>query len=62
MNRGVIGEAIYVRVSDRRWDPIAAKRGSVLTQSWGGGSAVFRMNGALIMTSHGYSKSITDGR
>ena len=43
MNRKMIGEAIYIRVS-------------VLTQSWRGKSAVFRMSSSL--TSHGYSKSI----
>ena len=29
MSGGVIGEAIYMGVSDGRWDLVAAKRGSV---------------------------------
>ena len=53
---GMIGEAIYVGVSDRKWNQVAAKRGGVLARSWGGGSAVFRMYGSL--TSHGSSKNI----
>jgi hypothetical protein len=52
----MIGEAIYIRVSDRKYNPIATKRGNVLTQSWRSKSAVFRMHSAL--TSHGYSRSI----
>ena len=52
----MIGEAIYIRVSDRKQNLIATKRGNVLTHSWRSKSAVFRMNSAL--TSHGYSKSI----
>ena len=43
MDGGMIGKAIYIRVSDRKWDPMATRRGSVLTQSWRGGSAVFRV-------------------
>jgi hypothetical protein len=45
MNRKMIGEAIYihVRVSDRKLNPIATKRGNVPTQSWSGKSAVFLM-------------------
>jgi hypothetical protein len=53
MNRKMIGEAIYIRVSDR----------NVLTQSWSGKSAVFLMESAL--TSHSSSKSnkkLSDGR
>jgi hypothetical protein len=56
MNRKMIGEAIYIRVSDRKYNPIATKRGNVPTKSWRGKSAVFRIYSAL--TSHGYSKSI----
>jgi hypothetical protein len=52
----MIGEAIYIiRVSDRKWNLIATKRGNVPTQSWSGKSAVFLMESAL--TSHGSSKS-----
>jgi hypothetical protein len=29
MNRKMIGEAIYLRVSDRKYNPIATKRGNV---------------------------------
>jgi hypothetical protein len=43
MNRKMIGEAIYIRVSDRKYNPIATKRGNVLTQSWRSKSAVFRI-------------------
>ena len=43
MNGGMIGEAICVGVSDRKWDPIAARRGGVLTRGWRGGSTVFRV-------------------
>jgi hypothetical protein len=53
MNRKMIGEAIYIRVSDR----------NVLTQSWSGKSAVFLMESALM--SHSSSKSnkkLSDGR
>ena len=56
MNRKMIGEAIYIRVSDRKSNPIATKRGNVLTQSWRSKSAVFRMHSSP--TSHGYSKSV----
>ena len=55
MNRKMIGEAIYIRVSDRKSNQIAMKRGNVLTQSWSGKSAVFLMESAL--TSHDSSKS-----
>jgi hypothetical protein len=34
MNGKMIGEAIYIRVSDRKENQIATKRGNVLTQSW----------------------------
>jgi hypothetical protein len=34
MNRKMIGEAIYIRVSDRKSNQIATKPGNVLTQSW----------------------------
>ena len=47
MNGGMIGEAICIGVSDRRWCPIAARRGGVLARGWRGGSAVFRVCGAL---------------
>jgi hypothetical protein len=63
MNRKMIGEAIYIRVSDRKSNPIAKKRGNVPTQSWSGKSTVFLMESAL--TSHGSSKSNkkpSDGR
>jgi hypothetical protein len=55
MNRKMIGEAIYIRVSDRKYNPIVTKRGNVPTKSWSGKSAVFLMESAL--TSHGSSKS-----
>jgi hypothetical protein len=55
MNIKMIGEAIYIRVSDRKQNLIATKRGNVPTQSWSGTSAVFLMKSAL--TSHGSSKS-----
>ena len=58
MNRKMIGEAIYMMVSDRKKNVIATKRGNVPTQSWSGKSAVFLMDSVL--TSHGSSKS--DGR
>jgi hypothetical protein len=32
MNRKIIGEAIYIRVSDRKQNPIATKRGNVPTR------------------------------
>jgi hypothetical protein len=54
MNRKVIGEAIYIRVSDRKYNPIATKRGNVPTRSWRGKSTVFLVESAL--TSHGSSK------
>jgi hypothetical protein len=63
MNRKMIGEMIYIRVSDRKYNPIATKRGNVLTQSCSGKSAVFLMESTL--TSHGSSKSNkmpSDGR
>ena len=41
MGGGVIGEAIYIRVSDRKWNPVAAKRGGVPNKRWRGKSAVF---------------------
>ena len=57
----MIGEAIYIRVSERKENPIATKRGNVPTQSWSGKSAVFLMESAL--TSHGKSnKKPSDGR
>ena len=56
INRKMIGEAIYLRVCDRKYNPIATKRGNVLTRSCRSKSAVFRMYTSL--TSHGYSKSI----
>jgi hypothetical protein len=56
MNRKMIGEAIYIRVSDRKYNPIATKRGNVLTQSWRSKSAVFRMYHPL--TLNGYSNFI----
>ena len=59
----MIGEAIYTRVSDRKQNPIATKRGNVPTQSWSSKSAVFLMESAL--TSHDSSKSNkkpSDGR
>jgi hypothetical protein len=56
MNRKMIGEAIYIRVYDRKYNPIATKRGNVPTQSWRGKSAVIRIYCAL--TSNGYSNSI----
>jgi hypothetical protein len=34
MNRKTIGEAIYVRVSDGKYNPIVMKRGNVPTQSF----------------------------
>jgi hypothetical protein len=43
MNRKMIGEAIYIRVSDRKYNPIATKHGNVPTKSWRGKSAVFLM-------------------
>ena len=52
----MIGEAIYIRVSDRKYNPIATKRGNVLTQSWRSKSAVFRMYHPL--TLNGYSNFI----
>ena len=63
MNRKMIGEAIYIRVSDKKYNPIATKRGNVPTQSWSGKFAVFLVESAL--TSHGSSKSNkkpSDGR
>ena len=56
MNRKMIGEAIYIRVSDRKQNLIATKRGNVLTQSWRSKSAVFRMYHPLSL--NGYSKII----
>jgi hypothetical protein len=55
MNRKIIGEVIYIRVSDRKSNLIAMKRGNVPTQSWSSKSAVFLMESAL--TSHGFNKS-----
>jgi hypothetical protein len=43
MNRKMIGEAIFIRVSERKENPIATKRGNVPRQSYMGKSAVFRM-------------------
>ena len=62
MNRKMIGEAIYIRVSDRKYNPISTKRGNVSTLSCSGKSAVFRMQSSL--TSHGSSreKKPSDGR
>jgi hypothetical protein len=54
MNRKMIGEAIYIRVSDRKQNPIATKHGNVSTQSWSGKSTVILMESTL--TSHGSSK------
>jgi hypothetical protein len=54
MNRKTIGEVIYIRVSDRKYNPIATQRGNVPTMSWRGKSAVFLMHNSL--TSHGSSK------
>ena len=34
MNGGVIGEAIYIGVSDGKWDLIAAECGGVPTRGW----------------------------
>jgi hypothetical protein len=59
----MIGEAIYIRVSNRKKNPIATKLGNVSMQSCSGKSAVFLMESAL--TSHGSSKSNkkpSDGR
>jgi hypothetical protein len=56
MNRKMIGEAIYIRVSDRKYNPIATKRGNVLTQSWRSKSAVFPMYHPLAL--NGYSNFI----
>ena len=53
MSGGIIGEAICVRVSDGRWNPMAARRGDVLTQSWRGKSAVFRMYRPLTLNGSG---------
>jgi hypothetical protein len=36
MNRKMIGEAIYIRVSDIKLNLIATKRGNVPTQRWSG--------------------------
>jgi hypothetical protein len=55
MNRKMIGEAIYIRFSDRNINLIATKHGNVPTQSWSGKYAVFLMESAL--TSHGSRKS-----
>ena len=64
MNRKIIGEVVYIRVSDRKSNPIATKRGNVPTQSWSGKSAAFLME--IDLTSHGSSKSnkkkASDGR
>jgi len=63
MNIKMIGEAIYIRISDRKLNLITMKRGNVPTQSWSSKSAVFLMDSAL--TSHGSSKSnkkLSDGR
>jgi hypothetical protein len=48
MNRKMIGEAIYIRVSDRISNPITTKRGNVPTQRWSDKSAVFLMHTALL--------------
>jgi hypothetical protein len=55
MNRKMNGEVIYIKVSDRKYNLIATKRGTVPTQSWSGKSAVLLMESAL--TSRGSSKS-----
>jgi hypothetical protein len=55
MNRKMIGEAIYIRVSDIKLNLIATKRGNVPTQRWSGKSPVFLMESAL--TSHSSSMS-----
>jgi hypothetical protein len=54
MNRKIIGEAIYIRVSDRKSILLATKRENVSTRSRSRKSAVFLMESAL--TSHGSSK------
>jgi len=41
MNRKMIVEVIYIRVSDRKQNPIATQCRNVPTQSWSGKSAVF---------------------
>ena len=56
MNRKMIGEAIYIRVSDRKYNPIATKLGNVPIQSWRGKPAVIRIYHAL--TLNGYSNFI----
>ena len=43
MHGGVIGGAVYIRVSDRGWGPVAARRGGVPNRRWRGKSAVFRV-------------------
>jgi hypothetical protein len=43
MNRKMIGEAIYIRLSDRKYNSIATKRGNMSTQSCSSKSAVFRI-------------------
>jgi hypothetical protein len=63
MNRKIIGEVIYIRVSDRKLNPIATKRGNVPTQSCCVKFAVFLIE--TVLTSHDSSKSNTkpsDGR
>jgi hypothetical protein len=55
MNRKMNGEVIYIKVSDRKYNLIATKRGNVPTQSWSGKSAVLLMESTL--TSRGSSKS-----
>ena len=63
MNRKIIGEALDIRFSDKKLNPIATKRGNVPTQSCCGKSAVFLIESAL--TSHDSSKSNkrpSDGR
>ena len=46
----MIGEAICIGVSDGRWNPMAARRGNVLTQGWRGKSAVFRVYHPLALS------------
>jgi hypothetical protein len=52
MNRKMIGEAIYIRFMIENKNPIATKRGNVLTQSWRSKSAVFRIKHALSLNGY----------
>ena len=61
MNRKTNGEAIYIRVSNRKYNLIATQRKNVPTKSWRGKVPVFLMYNSL--TSHGSSKKKpSDGR